>query len=145
MRALLQRVTEASVRIDGEEIARIGPGLLAMVGVGRDDTVAHARALAATTAALRVFAGQDGGPERSVTDTGGAVLVVSQFTLMADTRKGHRPSWSGAAPPHVAQPLVGAYVDALHAHVRNVVTGRFGADMQITLTNDGPVTVILER
>ena len=144
MRALLQRVTEAAVSVDGDEIGRIGPGLVALIGVGRDDTHADARTLAAKTAALRVFDGSEGGAERSIVDIGGEVLVVSQFTLMGDTRRGNRPSWSAAAPPQVAEPLVHAYVDALRRLVPNVAEGRFGAHMHVTLTNDGAVTVMLD-
>lgn len=144
MRALLQRVAEAAVSVHGEEIARIGPGLVALIGVGRDDTAADAQALAVKTAALRLFDAVAGGAERSVVDVDGEVLVVSQFTLMGDTGRGNRPSWSAAAPPPIAEPLVQAYADALKRHVRRVATGRFGSHMQVSLTNDGPVTIMLE-
>jgi D-tyrosyl-tRNA(Tyr) deacylase len=142
---LVQRVTGAHVSVEEVEVARIGPGLVVLLGVARDDSHAVAAALADATASLRVFAGADGGPERSVVETGGEILVVSQFTLMADTRRGNRPSWSAAAPPAAAKPLVDNYVTALRRHLPRVVTGRFGAHMQVTLTNDGPMTVMMER
>lgn len=131
--------------VDGVEIARIGPGLVAFVGVGIDDREVDARALAAKTAALRIFGGAGRGKERSVVDVAGDVLVVSQFTLMGDARRGNRPSWSGAAPPDRAEPLVHTYAEALRESVPRVAVGRFGADMAVTLTNDGPVTILLER
>jgi D-aminoacyl-tRNA deacylase len=143
MKVLLQRVRHAHVSIDGATIAQIPHGLVALVGVAHDDTHTHADQLARKTSALRVFPGLDGGPERSVVDVGGAVLVVSQFTLMADTQRGNRPSWSGAAHPSVAELLVDAYAVALRRHVASVVCGRFGANMQVSLVNDGPMTLML--
>ena len=144
MKALVQRVRSADVVVDGVEIARIGHGLVVFVGVGHDDEAADAERLAAKVAALRIFGGGTEGPERSVVDLGAGVLVVSQFTLMADTRKGNRPSWSAAAAPYVAEPLVEVFAETVRRHVGTVACGRFGAHMQIAMVNDGPVTVMLE-
>ena len=149
MRAVLQRVTRAAVRVDGEVVGAIDrPGLLALVGVTHDDTPAQAVRLANKIADLRVLRHPDGpqaGPdESSAADTKAPVLVVSQFTLYADTRKGRRPSWIAAAPGPVAQPLVDAVAAALRERGLEVATGRFGADMAVELVNDGPVTIILE-
>ncbi len=146
VRALLQRVTSARVSVGGEVVARIGPaeanlphGIVALVGVTHDDTADTARALAEKTWRLRILDG-----ERSAADLGAPILVVSQFTLYADTRKGRRPSWSAAAPGPVAEPLVDNFAEALRSLGASVAQGRFGADMQVELTNDGPVTVMLE-
>ena len=144
VRALLQRVTRASVVIAGAEVAAIGPGLLVFVGVQRDDGEAQARRLAERTAAARVFADGNHAMNRSVLDVGGSVLVVSQFTLAADTRRGNRPSLSTAAAPEAALPLYQRYVRGLEERGIAVRTGEFGADMQVALVNDGPVTVLLE-
>ncbi|MGI9328061.1 MAG: D-aminoacyl-tRNA deacylase [Pseudomonadales bacterium] len=145
MRALVQRVSEAAVRIGDEETARIGPGLLVLLGVGVKDTPSEALRLARKTAGLRIFADQHKPMNRSVVDVHGEVLVVSQFTLAADTSKGMRPGFSGAAPPEQAQPLYETYVRALQEIVpRPVATGEFGADMQISLVNDGPVSIVLD-
>lgn len=144
MRIVVQRVASASVDVGSERVGAIGKGLLALVGVGVDDTVDEARGLADKTARLRIFDGLDGGPERAVGDIGGAVLVVSQFTLMGDTRRGNRPSWSAAARPEIAEPIVVAYVGALEGHGLPVVTGRFGAHMAVALVNDGPLTLVLD-
>ena len=144
MRALLQRVTRASVAVAGREIATIGPGLLVFVGVQRDDGEAQARRLAERTVAARVFADEQHAMNRSVRDIGGSVLAVSQFTLAADTRRGNRPGFSTAAAPEVALPLYERYVRGLEESGIVVRTGEFGADMQVTLVNDGPVTVLLE-
>ena len=144
MRIVLQRVASASVTVEGETVGEIGPGLLALVGVAHGDLPADAGRLAEKTARLRLFPGDDGGPERSVEQTGGGVLVVSQFTLLADTGKGNRPSWSAAAAPDVAAPLVDVYAATLRGLGIPVATGRFGARMQVTLVNDGPVTLILD-
>ena len=137
MRAVVQRVSAAAVHVDGETIARIGPGLLVLVGVGRDDTEATADSLAAKIAALRIFEGADGRMDEAVGDR--EILCVSQFTLYADTRKGNRPSFTAAAPPERAAELYERVCDALHAQ-----RGRFGAKMAVELTNDGPVTIVLE-
>ncbi len=139
MRAVVQRVTSASVEVGGETVGAIGGGLLALVGVTHDDTPVQARMLARKLAELRLLAG-----ERSVLDAGAEVLVVSQFTLYGDARKGRRPTWQAAAPGAVAEPLIQAVVDALRARGVTVATGRFGADMAVSLTNDGPYTVLLE-
>ncbi len=145
MKALLQRVRHAAVEVDGERIARIGGGLLVLLGVEQGDTDEQARWLAAKTLDLRIFADNHKPMNASVLDVGGSVLAVSQFTLAADTRKGNRPGFSTAAPPEQALPLFDAYVEALRSRCEAVQTGRFGADMQVTLQNDGPVTIMLER
>jgi D-tyrosyl-tRNA(Tyr) deacylase len=145
MRVIVQRVSEASVSIDGEVTGAIGPGLLCLVGVGEGDTDEEARWLAHKTANLRIFADQDDRMNLSVKDIDGAVLVVSQFTLYANTRKGFRPSFVGAAPPDVAEPLVDLYTEAIKDENVPVETGVFGAYMEVSLENDGPVTIILEK
>ena len=144
MRALLQRVSQAFVSVAGKEIARIDPGLLVFVAVFHDDDEAAARRLAERTLAARVFPDDDKAMNRSVLDIGGAVLAVSQFTLAADTRRGNRPSFGPAAPPAVAQKLYDRYVQALRKDCSDVATGEFGADMQVSLVNDGPVTILLD-
>jgi D-tyrosyl-tRNA(Tyr) deacylase len=144
MRAVVQRVTSASVEVDGEVVGAIGPGLLALVGVTHDDDVDAAARLASKLAHLRVLDDDAGVMNRSVLDTGGAVLVVSQFTLYGDTSRGRRPSWVAAARPEVAAPLVEAVVDALRQLGVSVETGRFQAEMAVSLVNDGPVTVLVE-
>jgi D-tyrosyl-tRNA(Tyr) deacylase len=149
MRALVQRVSRASVTIQsgegaGEVTGAIGPGLLALVGVTHDDGPAQAAALAAKLWHLRVFEGADGRMDLPVAEVGGEVLVVSQFTLYGDTRKGRRPSWVRAAGPEVAEPLVDAVCTELRALGATVATGRFRADMAVELVNDGPVTLLLE-
>ena len=143
MRVVLQRVTEASVTIDGAVVGAIGPGLVALVGIADGDDEAAVRRAAEKTAALRVFRDDAGRFDRSVADVGGAVLVVSQFTLLADTRKGNRPSFTDAADPAIAAPLVDLYADTLRGLGLTVATGRFGADMAVALVNDGPVTIVL--
>ncbi len=150
MRALVQRVLEAAVDVvdpgDGgiETVARTGPGLLVLVGVTHDDDEDDARRLAAKVAGLRVFDDDDGVPNLDVCETGGEVLVVSQFTLYGDTRKGRRPSWIAAARPEHAEPLVDLFVETLAAAGPEVRTGRFRTHMRVSCTNDGPVTVLLE-
>lgn len=149
MRAVLQRVTGATVRVDGRTVGAIDrPGLVALVAVTHDDTADQARRLARKIADLRILRhpdGPDAGPDEcSALDLKAPILVISQFTLYADTRKGRRPSWSEAAPGPVASPLVDAVVDALRELGLEVATGRFGADMAVELVNDGPVTLILE-
>ncbi len=139
MRALVQRVRRASVTVDTTEVGAIGAGLLVFVGVTHDDGEAQADALAAKVHTLRILDG-----ERSAADVGAPLLVVSQFTLYADTRKGRRPSWNAAAPGPVAEPLVQRLVDALRTRGAEVATGVFGADMAVELVNDGPVTLLLE-
>jgi D-aminoacyl-tRNA deacylase len=144
MRAVVQRVTEAQVTVDGAVVGAIGPGLVALVGVTHDDDADRARRLAAKLWHLRILDDERGVMNRSVADTGGAVLVVSQFTLYGDTAKGRRPSWGAAALPEQAEPLVDAVVAELRALGAQVATGRFRADMRVALVNDGPVTVIVD-
>lgn len=144
MRALIQRVTEASVTVDSEIIGEIGPGLLVLVCAMPDDTVETASALAAKIAKLRIFADDQGRMNRSVADVGGAVLVVSQFTLAADTRRGNRPGFSAAAPPDQGEKLYLAFARAVADLGLPVETGRFGADMAVALVNDGPVTIWID-
>jgi D-aminoacyl-tRNA deacylase len=140
VRAVLQRVSRASVTVDGEVVGSIDrPGLLALVGVTHDDGPEQVATLARKIAELRILR-----DERSVTDEAAPVLVVSQFTLYADTRKGRRPSWSDAAPSAVAEPLVDAVVEALRQRGIEVATGRFGAMMAVELVNDGPFTLVLD-
>ena len=145
MRALLQRVNTASVSVDDREVARIDHGLVVFVAVFRDDDEAAARRLAERTLAARVFPDGTKAMNRSVLDIGGSVLVVSQFTLAADTRRGNRPSFGPAAQPAVAQELYERYVSALRKDCPDVATGEFGADMQVALVNDGPVTILLDN
>jgi D-tyrosyl-tRNA(Tyr) deacylase len=142
VRAVVTRVSSAAVSVDGEVVGEIGPGLLALVGAGRDDDAARARELARKIAELRVFPTDDGA--RSVTDLALPVLVVSQFTLYGDTRKGRRPSWDAAAPADVAEPLVEAVVAELRRRALAVRTGVFGARMRVSSVNEGPMTLLLE-
>lgn len=144
MRALVQRVTEASVSVDAVQIGRIAAGFLVFLGVGHADTPGHAETLARKTAALRIFPDEEKKMNRSLKDVGGEALIISQFTLYADTRKGHRPAFTDAAPPEPAERLYLAYVDALRREGIRAQTGRFGAMMQVHLVNDGPVTILLE-
>lgn len=149
MRVVVQRVTDARVEVDGETVGRIGAGLVVLVGVTHDDTEDVAERLAAKVWNLRIMpspGGSDpgGGMEASVGETTGEVLVVSQFTLYGDTRKGRRPSWVDAARPEVAEPLVDRFAEALRTLGATVATGRFGAHMHVALVNDGPVTMSLE-
>jgi D-tyrosyl-tRNA(Tyr) deacylase len=149
MRALVQRVSRASVIIQsgegaGEVTGAIGPGLVALVGVTHGDGPGQARTLAAKIWNLRIFEGADGRMDLPVSAVGGQVLVVSQFTLYGDTRKGRRPSWIDAAGPEQAEPMVDAVCDELRALGATVATGRFRADMAVELVNDGPVTLLLE-
>lgn len=145
MRALLQRVTHASVAIDGKTISEIGAGYLILLGVLEGDTTAEADLLAAKTAVLRVFEDEDGKMNRSLLDVGGATLVVSQFTLAADCRKGRRPSFIKAMRPPASDELYQYFVAALQKEgVQEMATGQFGADMKVSLCNDGPVTILLD-
>jgi D-tyrosyl-tRNA(Tyr) deacylase len=141
---VIQRVSRASVTIDGELVAGIGAGLCVFVGVGRDDTAETAVALADKVRHLRILADEAGRMNRSVSEVGGEVLVVSQFTLHGDASRGRRPSWVGAAPAERAEPLVDAVTGRLRAAGLEVATGRFGADMAVELVNDGPVTLLVE-
>jgi len=144
LRIVLQRVSRASVRVDGDTIASIESGSLLLVGVASGDDAMTAARLAQKCAELRIFPDHGGKFNRSLVDAGGAALVVSQFTLYADARKGRRPSFAGAAPPELAEPLVRAFADALRALGLRVEEGRFGASMEVELVNDGPVTIVLD-
>ncbi|MCE2511041.1 MAG: D-tyrosyl-tRNA(Tyr) deacylase [Acidimicrobiia bacterium] len=144
MKALVQRAVEARVRVDGRVVGEIGPGLCCLVGVTHDDDDASAAKLAAKLWHLRIFADGDGHMNRSVADTSGQVLVVSQFTLYGDTRKGRRPSFIAAAAPDEANRLIEVLVEELRRLGATVATGSFGANMAVELTNDGPVTLMLE-
>ena len=144
MQALLQRVTQASVVVEGKLVAMIGPGLLVFVGVVPEDTVAIAESLADRTLDLRIFADAAKLMNRSVVDVGGEILVVPQFTLAANTRKGRRPSFDSAAPPQQARSLYDDFVERIERRLGKVATGRFGADMQVALINDGPVTICID-
>jgi D-tyrosyl-tRNA(Tyr) deacylase len=143
MRAVCQRVSAARVRIEAAVVAEIGAGLVVLLGVGRGDTPADAARLAAKIARLRIFEDMGGRFDDSVLDSGGSVLVVSQFTLLADTRKGNRPSFSDAAPPEEAEPLYEEFCAALAGEGVPVQRGVFGARMAVELVNDGPVTIVL--
>jgi D-tyrosyl-tRNA(Tyr) deacylase len=143
MRAVCQRVSEARVRVDGGVVGEIGPGLCVLLGVGRGDTEAETERLAAKIARLRVFPDAEGRFDRSLVDVGGAALVVSQFTLLADTTKGNRPSFAEAAPPELAEPLYERFCAALRELGIPVEQGVFGARMEVELVNDGPVTILL--
>ena len=144
MKALLQRVTAASVAVDGQTVGQIDAGLLVFLGITAQDTAECIPRLADKVLGLRIFPDADKPMNRSVVDVGGALLVVSQYTLAADTRKGKRPGFSTAAPPEVAEPLYTAFVAALEARHGPVARGVFGADMQVSLVNDGPVTFLLD-
>ena len=143
MRAVVQRVSEARVRVGDDVVGEIGPGLCVLLGVARGDDQAAAERLAGRSARLRIFENEEGKFDRSLLDTGGAALVVSQFTLIADTHKGNRPSFTGAAAPEEAEPLVESFCAALRDLGVSVETGVFGARMEVELVNDGPVTITL--
>ena len=144
MRALLQRVSRASVTVDHHISGHIGQGLLVLLGVGQDDTESHVKTLVEKIVHLRIFGDDEGKMNRSLLDIGGEVLLISQFTLYADVRKGRRPSFTGAAPPAIAEPLVQRFMAALAAYDLKVEGGVFGAFMQVELLNDGPVTIWLD-
>ena len=146
MRAVVQRVREASVSVDGEPVSRSGVGVLVLLGVARGDTDEAANRLAAKVSALRIFENDAGRFDRSLLDIGGAALVVSQFTLIADSRrqKGTRPDFSKAAPREIAEPLYERFCEALRSTGVPVETGVFGARMEVSLVNDGPVTIVLD-
>ena len=144
MRVVLQRVSRAAVRVDGETVGEIGAGLLALVGVAEGDDEAIADRVAAKAAGLRIFSDAEGRFNESVADLGGAVLVVSQFTLISDLRKGRRPSFTGAARPELAEPLVERFAQQLEAAGLPVARGVFGAMMEVELVNDGPFTVVID-
>ena len=144
MRALLQRTTGATVRVDGDSVGEIGPGLVVFLGVGPADDEATAEGLARRIVELRIFRDEAGRTDRSLLDVGGAVLVISQFTLYADTRRGRRPGFTDAAPPDLAERLYDRFVAALGSLDVPVATGRFGAEMAVELVNDGPFTLWLD-
>ena len=144
MRIVIQRVARAAVEVSEVEVGAIARGLLALVGIDSSDTAADVTAAAGKVAGLRVFADEAGHMNLSVIDVDGSVLVVSQFTLLGDTRKGRRPSFTRAAPPEIAEPLIDQFVELLRAQDLTVETGEFGAMMQVSLINDGPVTILLE-
>lgn len=144
MRVLLQRVAGARVDVEGETIGEIGAGLLLLVGIGREDDASVVAPMAGKIVNLRVFPDDEGRMNRSLSETGGAVLAVSQFTLHADCRKGRRPNFLAAAPPAEGEALFDAFVTELRSLVPRVETGRFGAMMQVHLVNDGPVTIWLD-
>ncbi len=144
MRAVVQRVREARVTVAGEAVAEMGEGLLALVGVARGDGPEDAAALAAKLVHLRVFEDAEGRMNRSLLETGGTLAVVSQFTLLGDARQGRRPSFSEAAPPELAEPLVEAVASEARTAGVSVITGRFGARMELALVNVGPVTLLLD-
>ena len=144
MRAVVQRVTRASVTIDGKIVGEIGKGLVVLLGIARDDTKLDAAYLAEKIAALRIFDDEAGKMNVSVKDTHGGLLIVSQFTLYGDVRRGLRPSWLDAAAPEVAEPLYDFFVRQARAFVSDVATGSFRAMMQLELVNDGPVTILLD-
>ena len=144
MRAVLQRVRRGKVSVDGRTVAEIGPGMVILLGVGHNDSVEKARALSEKVAFLRIFEDEQGKMNRSLLDVGGAAIVVSQFTLYADTRKGRRPSFIDAALPDLARPLVERFAQLLAEQGIPTQTGEFGAHMLVEIENDGPVTIQLE-
>jgi D-tyrosyl-tRNA(Tyr) deacylase len=145
MRAVVQRVSQASVSVDGKVVGQIGRGVVVLVGVTHGDTQEQADWLAQKIAGLRIFEDREGKMNAGLLDVDGAALVISQFTLYADTRKGRRPSFTDAAPPEVAEPLVAHFAQVLRSHSVPVESGIFGATMMVEIHNDGPVTVLLER
>ena len=144
MRAVVQRVTRASVTVDGEVVGEIGNGLVVLLGIARDDTEKDATYLVEKIAALRIFDDEAGRMNSSVKDVHGALLIVSQFTLYGDVRRGLRPSWIDAAPPEFAEPLYEFFVAQMRLNVERVATGSFRAMMLLELVNDGPVTILLD-
>ncbi len=144
MRAVIQRVSGADVSVEGEMIAAIGTGLVVLVGVATQDTEQDAMTLATKLVGLRIFPDADRKMNRSIVDAGGSMLLISQFTLLADVRKGRRPSFNEAAPPEIAEPLLATLAAAIEAEGVEVEQGRFGAMMDVSLTNDGPVTIVID-
>ena len=144
MIALIQRVNRAQVEVAGKIVSEIGPGILLLLGIGRNDGPQDIEYIAEKTVHLRIFGDEQGNMNRSLLDTDGAILVVSQFTLLADTRKGRRPSFSNAAQPQVAEPLYRQAIESFRHYGIRVGEGAFGARMQVSLMNDGPVTIIID-
>jgi len=144
VKALLQRVREAVVSVEEKEIGRIGPGFTVLLGIAPEDTESDARYLAEKTVNLRIFSDAEGKFNLSALDTGGEILVVSQFTLLADTRKGRRPNFSQAAPPEIAEPLCDYFMEQVRGFGLKVASGLFGAHMVVSIVNDGPVTLMLD-
>jgi D-tyrosyl-tRNA(Tyr) deacylase len=144
MRAVVQRVSRAEVRVDGEQVGAVGKGLLVLLGVARDDGEADARAMAAKLAGLRVFPDQAGKMNLALAEVGGGLLLISQFTLLGDARQGNRPGFTDAAPPEAADPLYQQVAALLRAQGLPVATGVFRADMEVELVNQGPVTILLD-
>jgi D-tyrosyl-tRNA(Tyr) deacylase len=144
MRAVVQRVSRAAVRVEGKTVGQIGPGLAVLVGISGSDSAQSGDELAEKVATLRIFPDDAGKMNRSVAETGGAVLAVSQFTLFGDARKGRRPSFIDAAPPQVAEPLYEQFLASLRGHGLHVESGVFRATMEVELVNDGPVTILLD-
>lgn len=144
MRAVVQRVTRAKVTVEGESVGEIGNGLVVLVGIAREDTKVEAAYLVDKIANLRIFDDQEGKMNLSVKDVSGGLLIISQFTLYGDVRRGLRPSWSDAAPPEVAEPLYDFFVRQARLAIDQVATGKFQALMQVELVNDGPVTILLD-
>lgn len=145
MRALIQRVSKASVTVEGESISAIGKGLVVLLGIGHGDVDAQAAFLAEKVANLRIFEDEQGKTNLSILDVGGEAIVVSQFTLYADTRKGRRPSFIDAALPEVAEPLVNRFIELLRGYGVPTQTGKFGVHMEVEIHNNGPVTIWLEK
>ena len=145
MRALLQRVSKASVKVEGQTISTIGKGLLILLGIGHGDADEQVKFLTEKIANLRVFEDEQGKTNLSILDVRGEAIVVSQFTLYADTRKGRRPSFTGAALPDIAEPLVSRFVELLRGYGVPTQTGKFGAHMEVEIHNNGPVTIWLEK
>jgi D-tyrosyl-tRNA(Tyr) deacylase len=144
MRAVVQRVTRASVTVNGTVVGEIGNGLVVLLGIARDDTEKDGSYLVEKIASLRIFDDADGRMNLSLKDVGGGMLVVSQFTLYGDVRRGLRPSWIAAAPPEMAEPLYEVFVEEARKTVSNIATGSFRAMMRVELVNDGPVTILLD-
>lgn len=144
MRAVIQRVSEARVSVEGETTGAIGTGLVVLVGVATEDTERDAATLAAKLIGLRIFPDDDRKMNRSIVDAGGSMLLISQFTLLADLRKGRRPAFNEAAPSEIAEPLLATLAAAIEAEGIEVEQGRFGAMMDVSLTNDGPVTIVID-
>ena len=145
MRVVIQRVIEGRISVDGRTLAQIGKGAVILLGIGAQDSEQQARYLAEKIAALRIYEDEAGKMNRSLLEVGGEVIVVSQFTLYADTRKGRRPSFTDAAPPEIASPLVERFAELLRQQGVPTQTGQFGAHMLVEIANDGPVTILIER